>query len=65
MEELDISEAVKIWMKRLSENCIDRIASGCRHVFGKGQCNILVCPRLQEVFLQIIYKFRDNKNEEK
>ena len=57
-KEFNISEAVKFWMSRLSENCIDRVASGCRNVLGKGQCNIIVCPRLREAKIQIIYKFR-------
>lgn len=61
MSEYDIDVATKIWMKRLSENCMDRVASGCRNSLGKGQCNIILCPRLRKAELQIIYKFRDYK----
>ncbi len=58
MSEFNISEAMVFWNKRLADDCIDRVASGCRNVLGKGQCNIIVCPRLREAKIQIIYKFR-------
>ena len=63
MSELDISEAQDLWQKRLSDSCTDRIASGCLNGLGKGQCNIIICPRLREAHLQIIFKFKKIKNK--
>ena len=57
-KEFNISEAMVIWNKRLADDCIHRIASGCRHTLGKGQCNIILCPILREAKIQTIYKFR-------
>ena len=63
-KDLDISEAMKLWNIRLADDCIYRIATGCKHLLGKGQCNIIICPILGEAQLQIIYQFRDNEEEE-
>lgn len=60
-KEMNISEAMKLWNIRLADDCIHRVASGCRHDLGKGQCNIIICPILREAHLQIIFQFRDNK----
>ena len=61
---MDISEAMSLWNKRLADDCIYRVASGCRHDFGKGQCNIIICPLLtQEADLVIEYTFRDRRSK--
>ena len=62
---MNLEEAVKLWKIRLSNNCRDRIASGCKNDFSTTeQCNILVCPRLvREAHIKKIFIFRDLKGD--
>jgi len=60
---VNISDAMVLWNKRLADDCIHRVASGCRHDLGKGQCNIIICPILtQEADLIITYEFIDRRD---
>ncbi len=59
MKEININEAIELWKKRLSDNCINRIATGCNHDFSREQCNIIICPRLGEAQLKRVFMYRD------
>jgi hypothetical protein len=62
MNELNITEAVNLWIERLSRKCKYRRANKC--TFNKseeGYCNITNCWILFKAKLRIIYKFEDLK----
>ena len=61
---MDIEEATRIWIKRLSENCIDRIAIKCKNLMNIYEvCNIIHCPRINEAELKQTIIFVDLKKE--
>ncbi len=61
---MNIDEATKLWIKRLSENCRDRVAIKCLHVLNIYEtCNILHCPRINEAQLKQVLEFKDLKKK--
>ena len=49
---MNINEAMKLWKKKLADDCEYRIGSGCKHDMGEPQCNIKVCPILHKANLR-------------